>query len=162
MARSEHVVADYQTTRLSLKDHPMSFLRERLTAERVLDCKAFGTLADGKPAKVSGVVLVRQRPGKGLVCFITLEDETGVANLVVLPEVFDRYRKAIMTSRLLLAEGRVQKSEEGVTHLLVYKLVDRTDELQRLSEPDLFAAEKPPTPRHPRDVRVMPASRDFH
>ena len=162
MARSEHVVADYQTTRLSLKDHPMHFLRPRLTGERVMDCKRLGELEDGQPAKVAGVVLVRQRPGKGIVCFITLEDETGVANLVVLPKVFERYRKAIMTSRLLLAEGRVQRSEEGVTHLQVYKLTDRSGELIRLSEPDLFAAEKPPAPRHPRDVRVMPASRDFH
>jgi error-prone DNA polymerase len=159
MARSEHVVADYQTTRLSLKDHPLHFLRKRLAAERVMECKRFGALADGQPAKVAGVVLVRQRPGKGIVCFITLEDETGVANLVVLPEAFARYRKAIMTARLLVAEGRVQK---GVTHLLVYRLTDRTGELMRLSEPDLFAAEKPPTPKHPRDVRVMPASRDFH
>jgi error-prone DNA polymerase len=162
MARSEHVVADYQTTRLSLKDHPLHFLRERLRAERVLRCKRMAELSDGQPARVAGVVLVRQRPGKGIVCFITLEDETGVANLVVLPEVFARYRKTIMTSRLLLAEGRVQKSEEGVTHLLVYKLTDRTSDLQRLSEPDLFAAEKPPMPRHPRNVRVMPPSRDFH
>jgi error-prone DNA polymerase len=162
MARSEHVVADYQTTRLSLKDHPLSFLRERLKAERVMDCKTFGTLADGQPAKVAGVVLVRQRPGKGIVCFITIEDESGVANLVVLHQVFERYRKVIMTARLILAEGRVQKSEEGVIHLLVYKLLDRTGELQRLSEPDLFAADRPSTPRHPRDVRVMPASRDFH
>ncbi len=162
MALSEHVVADYQTTRLSLKDHPLSFLRSRLAAESVLDCRRFGTLEDGRPAKVAGVVLVRQRPGKGLVCFITIEDETGVANLVVLPKVFDRYRKIIMTARLLLAEGRVQRSPEGVIHLQVYRLIDRTGEILRLSEPDLFAAEKPPTPRHPRDVRVMPASRDFH
>jgi error-prone DNA polymerase len=162
MALSEHVVADYQTTRLSLKEHPMSFLRERLAAERVLDCRRFEALDDGRSARVAGVVLVRQRPGKGLVCFVTLEDETGVANLVILPKVFDRYRRAIMTSRLLLAEGRMQKSPEGVAHLQVYRLTDRTSDLQRLSEPDLFAAEKPPRPRHPRNVRVMPPSRDFH
>lgn len=94
MTLGEHVVNDYQTLRLSLKAHPMSFLRAEFTAARIVDCNSVRTMKDGSYVRVAGVVLVRQRPGsaKGVV-FMTLEDETGVANAVVWPKMLERYRK---------------------------------------------------------------------
>ena len=179
MALSEHVVADYQTTRLSLKGHPMGFLRQGFAARGVVACAQVMGLKDASPVSIAGVVLVRQRPGTGVVCFITLEDETGVANLVVLPEVFERYRREIMSARLLEAHGRIQRTEqaEEVVHVLVHRLVDRSSALRALVEPELdlkpllarsdeVARNRPlgqtPTPIHPRQVRIVPPSRDFH
>ena len=179
MALSEHVVADYQTTRLSLKGHPMGFLREGFAGRGVVACTQVMGLKDASPVSAAGVVLVRQRPGTGVVCFITIEDETGVANLVVLPEVFERYRKEIMSARLLEAHGRIQRTDqaEEVVHVLVHRLVDRSEALRALVEPELdlkpllarsdeVARNAPVGPPrnavHPRNVRVMPPSRDFH
>jgi error-prone DNA polymerase len=103
---------------------------------------------------------VRQRPGEGTTIFITLSDETGVCNVVVWERIFDQFRKEAMGARLLLAEGKVQKSPEGVVHLMAERLIDRSADLRLLS------GESMPTPkpvhRHPRDVRVLPPSRDFH
>ena len=112
---------------------------------------------------MGGVVLVRQRPGtaKG-VCFMTLEDETGVANLVVWPDVFERFRPVAMGARMVLARGKVQ-TVEGVTHLVVDQLEDWTPMLGDLT-PDSApgSGHAPARGRHPRDVRVLPGSRDFH
>ena len=94
MPRPEQVVADYQTIRLSLKGHPMEFLREMFTRERVVACTEINKGNDRRRVRCAGVVLVRQRPGsaKGVV-FMTLEDETGIANIVVWPKVMEKYRK---------------------------------------------------------------------
>jgi error-prone DNA polymerase len=178
MGVSEHVVADYQSHHLSLRAHPMSFLRRGFDAAVVKPCDALKTLPDRRPVSAAGVVLVRQRPGGGKVCFITLEDETGVANLVVMPEVFAKYRKVIMSARLMRVEGRIQRSPEGIVHLLCHRLADESPRLVALAEPTLFdmgdpraradevkRGERPvPPPRHshPRNVRVLPKSRDFH
>jgi error-prone DNA polymerase len=174
---AQNVLADYQTTRLSLKAHPMSFLRQSFDRETVFPCGSIGRLNDRAAAAVAGVVLVRQRPGTGTVCFITLEDESGVANLVVMSEVFAKYRRAIMSARLLVVRGRIQKSPEGIVHLQAHSLIDRTRELKRLDEEsDLFAnldkdlgsadhAKRDGSTsggRHPRNVRVILPSRDFH
>ena len=140
LTAAEEVVADYRTTRLSLKGHPMGFLRPLFAEEGARACGEVVRLADGDGLSVAGVVLVRQRPGNGKVCFVTVEDETGVANLVVVTEVFERHRGEIMRARLLLAHGRVQKSPEGVTHVFVHRLEDRSAELGRLSDPDDEAA----------------------
>jgi error-prone DNA polymerase len=163
LARSEEVVGDYQTIRLSLKGHPVSYLRERLTAAGALTAQAYPGLSNGKRVVVGGVVLVRQRPGtaKG-VCFMTVEDETGVANLVLWPDVFERLRPVAMGARMVLARGKVQTAE-GVTHLVVDQLDDWTPMLGHLS-PDAApgSGHAPTQRRHPRDVRVLPGSRDFH
>jgi error-prone DNA polymerase len=159
MPLSEHVLADYQTVRLSLKGYPTQFLRPRFDEEGIVSCKGVGELADGAPVRCAGVVLVRQRPGEGSAIFITLSDETGVANVVVWARIFERFRKEVMGARLLLAEGRVQKSPEGVVHLMAEKLIDRSADLR------LPAGAAPPpvtVHRHPRNVRVLPPSRDFH
>ena len=165
MAQSQEVVADDQTLRLSLKGYPTQFLRPLFQAEGIVSCAGLADLPDGAPARVAGVVLVRQRPGEGTAIFITLSDETGVANLVLWESLFPRFRKEAMGARLLLAEGKVQKSPEGVLHLMVEKLIDRSADLHRLYEDETPL----PAPSHshvkgghPRNVRVLPASRDFH
>src|SRR6185436_4539048 len=120
---------------------------------------------------IAGLVLIRQRPGsaKG-VCFITIEDETGVANLVVWPDVFARQRKIVMGARLIAVRGIVQ-SEEGVIHVVAARLEDVTAMLRHLSEDiieaphsrgDAPGAMRPPPGRHPRDAEIIPKSRDFH
>ena len=177
MPLSEHVAADYQTTRLSLKAHPMSFLRDVFAAEGVLSSQQVGRARDGARIKVAGVVLVRQRPGEGKAIFVTLEDETGITNVLLWARDFEKYRRPVMASRLMEVHGLLQKSDEGVVHLMGAHVVDRTAELGRLSEdhqtrPQLSRAdvfEHPQMPRdhvprgrHPRNVRILPASRDFH
>ena len=180
-ALSEEVVHDYGTIRLSLKAHPISFLRERLAKAGVIPAVAVDKVPDDRRAAVAGVVLVRQRPGsaKGVV-FLTLEDETGVTNVVVWPKVFEKYRSVVMGARLLLVRGKIQRapdSEGRVTHLVAEIVEDRTGDLTLLSEDDLKPKRSPAdgassaSPergeaeyrhRHPRDVRVLPPSRDFH
>ncbi len=162
MPESQQVVADYQTLRLSLKGHPTQFLRPLFDAEKITPCGGLTGFADGARARVAGVVLVRQRPGEGKAIFITLSDETGIANLVLWESLFPRFRKEAMGARLLLAEGKVQKSPEGVLHLMVEKLIDRSADLGRLYADELEPAPRHPRNGHPRDVKVLPPSRDFH
>jgi error-prone DNA polymerase len=170
----EHVVADYQTLRLSLKAHPMAFLRTSMTRQGFVRAADLPGCRNGQRLKLAGLVLVRQRPGsaKG-VCFITLEDETGVANLVVWPKVMAAFRKVIMTARLMQVVGRLQRDPaSGVTHIVVEALHDRSDVLLRLSDRSLPVplsradeVRNPipaPAHRHPRNARIIPASRDFH
>ncbi len=185
MPLPEQVVADYQTIRLSLKGHPMEFLRERFTQERVVACRDVNHTNDKRRISCAGVVLVRQRPGsaKGVV-FMTLEDETGIANIVVWPKVMEQYRKEVMGARLILVEGYIQSSPEHVTHLVAQRMFDRSHDLIGLANdapgrrhpvpagPALVEPlnddrrEHPNNPaqkiRHPRNVRILPPSRDFH
>src|SRR2546423_4493477 len=123
MPLPEQVVADYQTVRLSLKGHPMEFLRAMFTKERVVACTDVNHKNDKRQIRCAGVVLVRQRPGsaKGVV-FMTLEDETGIANIVVWPKVMEKYRKEVMGARLILVDGYIQSSPEEVTHLVAQLL----------------------------------------
>jgi error-prone DNA polymerase len=128
----------------------------------------------GARVSLAGLVLVRQKPGsaKG-VCFITLEDEAGVANLVVWPALFKAYRAAIMAARLLVVHGRIQ-TDGCVIHIVADRLEDRSDRLDRLSTdrlPGITTRGDHPTHPipgqvssrgHPRDARVIPKSRDFH
>ncbi len=160
MALSEHVVADYRTHRLSLKAHPVSFLRARLAREGVRSCAGTAALPDGARARCAGVVLIRQRPGKGNAIFMTLEDETGIVNVVIWARLIEAFRKTIVASRLALVEGVVQKSPEGVVHLMAERLVDRSAALATLDDDMAPPAAGPQ--RHPRNVRILPRSRDFH
>ncbi|HEY0653654.1 MAG TPA: error-prone DNA polymerase [Chryseosolibacter sp.] len=118
---SEHVVHDYASTSLSIKAHPVSFVRQELENLRIRSTAALSSARNGDTVKVAGLILVRQRPGtaKG-VCFITIEDETGTANLVVFQKLFDQYRKEIIQSKLLMVEGKVQIEGE-VIHVIVSK-----------------------------------------
>ncbi|EYD76270.1 DNA polymerase III subunit alpha [Rubellimicrobium mesophilum DSM 19309] len=176
MPLPEQVVADYQTLRLSLKAHPMAFLRKSLRQQGYAAAQDLATARNHQRVKLAGLVLVRQRPGsaKG-VCFITLEDETGTMNLVVWPKVMEEFRKTIMQARLLAVEGRVQREVE-IVHVVAERLIDRTDALLRLA-PEGFApafshadevvrpvqgSARSPQTGHPRDARIVPKSRDFH
>jgi error-prone DNA polymerase len=173
MPLSEHVVNDYQTIRLSLKAHPMTFLREHYAAQKFLTADQLKNVRDGKRLSIAGLVLIRQRPGsaKGVV-FITIEDETGIANLVVWPDVFGKQRKIVMGARVMAVHGIVQRDDDdGVIHVVARRLEDHSHMLRHLSE-DIMAAplsrgdapgaRRPPPGRHPRDVEVIPKSRDFH
>jgi error-prone DNA polymerase len=176
MPLSEEVIADYQTQRLSLKAHPMSFLRASLAERGFVPASELRGRKHRSLVSVAGIVLIRQRPGsaKGVV-FITLEDETGIANLVVWPDAMETYRKVVMGARLIEVRGRVEYDED-VLHVIAVSLADATDQLQHLSD-DLLrpaiahgdhAGPLPPdAPEHfrqghPRTVRVIPKSRDFH
>jgi error-prone DNA polymerase len=184
MPLPEQVVADYQTIRLSLKGHPMQFLRGMFSRERVMACREVCHRNDKLSVRCAGVVLVRQRPGsaKGVV-FMTLEDETGIANIVVWPKVMEKYRKEVMGARLILVEGYIQSSPEEVTHLVAQRMFDRSHDLIGLSDDALRKEPVPIGPalieplnddrrdhpenaaqriRHPRNVRILPRSRDFH
>ena len=185
MPLPEQVVADYQTIRLSLKGHPMEFLRPMFANERVIACEGVRHDNDRQYVRCAGVVLVRQRPGsaKGVV-FMTLEDETGIANIVVWPKVMERFRKEVMGARLVLVEGYIQSSPEHVTHLVAERLFDRSRDLVNLANDALSRKhalpvgpalieplhddrrQHPDNPaqkiRHPRNVRILPRSRDFH
>jgi error-prone DNA polymerase len=172
MPRCEHVVADYQTLRLSLKAHPMAFLRRSMAQQGYHSTSDLPRLRNRQQVALAGLVLIRQRPGsaKG-VCFITLEDELGVANLVVWPTVFETFRKVIMRSRLIDVKGTLQRDAD-VIHVVATHLTDRSDALDRLAQAPMAVplaradeVRKPipnGTHRHPRDVRIIPKSRDFH
>jgi error-prone DNA polymerase len=134
MPLSEHVVNDYRTLRLSLKAHPMSFLRARIARENILSCADLKRTRDGARVSVAGVVLVRQRPGSAAgVVFMTIEDETGVANSVIWPKVLERMRKVVMGARLVVVHGRVQRHED-IIHVVAARLEDRSDWLRLLDE----------------------------
>ena len=178
MPLSEEVVADYQTTRLSLKAHPMAFLRADLAARGFVRAADLRERKFRSMVQVAGVVLIRQRPGsaKG-VTFITLEDETGVINLVVWPDLKEKQRKVVMGARLMEVRGRVEY-DDAVIHVIAAHLTDATQRLHALSD-DLLDAplaradevnrpmpeRGPAVPNvtgHPRDHRILPKSRDFH
>ncbi|KOH42590.1 error-prone DNA polymerase [Sunxiuqinia dokdonensis] len=119
MTPGEHVIQDYASTALSLKAHPVSFARSKLNQLQVTPASELVNMKNGMPVKVCGLITVRQRPGtaKG-VLFITLEDETGFANLVVWQKTFEKYRKEILQSRLLMVAGKLQIEGE-VIHVVV-------------------------------------------
>jgi error-prone DNA polymerase len=140
MSIQREVLTDYATAGLSLKRHPVSLLRSRLSQQRVARAADLSEWPTDRWASVAGLVLIRQRPGtaSGIV-FVTLEDETGIANLIVRPHIYERYRSAACHAALLLAEGYVQR-ERKVVHLITLRLRDLSDWL----------------------AAPMPKSRDFH
>jgi error-prone DNA polymerase len=188
MPLSEHVVNDYRTLRLSLKAHPMSFLRARVRQARIAACADLNQMRDGAWVGVAGVVLVRQRPGSAAgVVFMTIEDETSVANAVIWPKVLERERMVVMGARLVVVHGRIQRHED-IIHVVAARLEDRSDWLRLLTEEGealstaLAHADHVKHPhgadsrerrhernhprwhprRHPRAERIIPKSRDFH
>ncbi len=129
MAPGEQVVNDYRYLSLSLKAHPVSFLRPQLGAAGVLPSRDLETAPNGRRVSVAGLVLVRQRPGsaKGVI-FMTIEDETGVANIIVWPKVFEKYRSLVMGARLVKVRGRLQRAD-GVIHVVAEHVEDITQAL---------------------------------
>jgi error-prone DNA polymerase len=134
MPPGEEVVNDYRFLKMSLKAHPIQFVRSSLDAMRVVRNEHLPETAPGRRISVAGLVLVRQRPGsaKGVI-FMTLEDEGGVANVIVWPKVFEKFRPVILSARFVVVHGRLQ-SEHGIIHIIADRIDDRTDLLAQLAE----------------------------
>jgi error-prone DNA polymerase len=178
MPLGAHVVEDYRRLSLSLKAHPASFMRARLSARGILRSEALRSVKNGERVTVAGLVLVRQRPGTASgVIFMTLEDETGVANIIVWPKVFERLRAIVLGARFVAVTGKLQ-SEQGVIHIVAERMNDLTPMLGLLStEPtetrkrqgNRFAQpprlDDPRTPSSPLETvnvaEAMPAGRNF-
>jgi error-prone DNA polymerase len=133
MPPGEHVIQDYRALGLSLKAHPVSFLRGRLDAAGITPGANLPSVPDGRRIWVAGLVLVRQRPGNGKAIFLTLEDEGGIANIIIWERRFARYRSVVMGSRFIRVRGRVQ-SESDVIHIVAEHIEDLTPWLSELSE----------------------------
>ena len=129
LSPAEEVIHDYHAQGLSLRGHPFAPLRAALNAQKVVPASALQSVKPNRRYRVAGLVLVRQRPGtaKGTT-FMTLEDETGTANLIVWPHVWERYRRVGRQARALIATGLLQR-QDGVTHLIVDRLQDLTTQL---------------------------------
>ncbi|MBV9550788.1 MAG: error-prone DNA polymerase, partial [Alphaproteobacteria bacterium] len=147
MSLGQQVVEDYRHLHLSLKTHPAALLRPALDGRRIATNAAFTAMGDGARARIAGLVLVRQHPGSAKSIFMTLEDETAAANVIVWPKIFEAYRPIVMGARFVAVSGRVQ-SESGVIHLIAETMEDLTPLLRRL---DAEKAEM-----------VMPRGRNFH
>jgi error-prone DNA polymerase len=158
MALPQQVAEDYRTTSLSLKAHPLRFFRPMLDGQRVVTADQLKAIPNGRRVSVGGLVLIRQRPGtaKGVV-FVTLEDETGVANAVVWKDCFDANRRTVMSASFLVVHGKVQKAE-GVIHVVAEGFTDLSAELARIKEDPGAPA---PTVRMRTSGRLQ-RSRDFH
>ncbi len=170
MLPGEHVINDYRYMSLSLKAHPVSFLRDELATSGIVTAEALADIRNGRRVTVSGLVLVRQRPGTASgVVFMTLEDETGVANVIVWPKIFEKYRSEVMGARLVKIRGRLQ-SAENVVHIIAEHIENTTHELARLetqspdntqyAPPGLVAAA--PNNSAQTTAGVMPKGRNFH
>ena len=181
MPVGEHVVNDYRYLNLSLKAHPVSFIRPQLASRRIVTNEALRTTPNGRRITVSGLAIVRQRPGTASgVIFMTIEDETDIANIVVWPKMFERYRPVVLGARFVAVTGKVQ-SESGVIHVIADRLEDltgmlavlsaepeakpapgevidpraRADEVRRPGQDHRERAERRAGIRHPRNVRFF-------
>jgi error-prone DNA polymerase len=163
MPLCEHVAEDYVTTGLSLKEHPVRFFRRNLTQLGVIPNVKHRSeaLRQNQQVTVAGLVLVRQRPrtSKGVI-FMTLEDETDIANIIVWPKVFARHRRIVMTSRFLAVRGRLQRAGL-VVHVVAESFIDLSPELHRLRDGDLFATGSPAASVTGSHASLL-KSRDFH
>ncbi len=132
MAEARAVVEDYRSTGLSLRRHPAAFLREDFARLGIIPCADLTTSRDGQIVTVAGIVLVRQRPGSASgVLFVTIEDETGIANLIIWPSLFERQRRIILGAGMIACRGRLQR-EGIVIHVVAEKLTDLSDKLRAL------------------------------
>jgi len=176
-AAGQSVVLDYTATGLTLRQHPLALLRPSLVKQGCHDTRRLNTAREGSSIRLPGIVLMRQRPGtaKGIV-FITIEDEFGVANLIVYPIVGERDRAAMIGARLMLAESRIERETEHaevpVTHLICRRLTDHSDLLRKLntSANDIAWSDamlgrtdevRRPDPGSARAKAGLPTSRDF-
>ena len=155
MSRPLEVAEDYRTTRLSLKAHPCSFFREQLAAAGAVPAQALKSMRNRRWTSVGGLVLVRQRPGTAQgVVFMTLEDETGVANIVVWKDVFEANRRLVMGGSFVVVHGQLQIEGE-VVHLVAKDFTDFSHLHAAMKQEDAT------DPRHRPTARLV-SSRDFH
>ena len=167
MKLGEHIVEDYTHLGLSIKNHPLALLRPRLTAEKIVTNEQLAKTTDGAFIKVAGLVLVRQRPGTASgVIFATLEDETGVANIVIWPKIFENYRRVVLSSRLMGVQGKVQR-EGLVIHVVANRLLDLSHHLDHLADIDERLTQSAPTADDiakpvSTPYKAMPSGRNFH
>jgi error-prone DNA polymerase len=163
------VVEDYRSVQLSLREHPVAFLRGAL-GPKATSCADLARLKDGARVEAAGLVLIRQRPGKGNVTFITLEDETGIANVILWQRKFEAQRRIVMSAAMLGVKGVMQKEGE-VIHIVADRLEDLTPLLHRVGAMDFPHRYAPadggrgaaPDPRKPRaEGAIKVKSRDFH
>jgi error-prone DNA polymerase len=159
----EEVVQDYRSLRLTLRQHPMALLRPTMADRGYLQAMRLVGIGNNRPIRIAGLVLVRQRPGTASgVIFATLEDETGIANVIIWPKTFERFRRIVLASRLLGVDGRLQR-EGRVIHIIAGRLTDLTGELAHLAQdgptmpPALARADEVKRPG-----REDYPSRDFH
>ncbi|QCB39265.1 DNA polymerase III subunit alpha [Sphingobium sp. PAMC28499] len=140
MTDGREVVEDYRSLQLSLRGHPVSFLRPQLDAMRVVRCGDLRSIRDGRNIEVAGVILVRQRPGsaKG-VLFVTIEDETGVANGILWPDRFEIYRRQVMSASMITMRGRLQKEGE-VIHIICDRITDHDEMLRSIGRVNFAVA----------------------
>ena len=156
MPLGAEVIEDYSTLHLSLKCHPMALLREGFAWQKAVPAARLAGIPHGSRVATAGLVLVRQRPGSANgVIFMTLEDETSVANIIVWPNIYERFRRTVLTSRLALVSGTLQR-EGIVIHVVAERLVDCSDRLAWLMEQDGISPDA--TGRQPTAF----SSRDFH
>jgi error-prone DNA polymerase len=133
MSDGRDVVEDYRSIQLSLRAHPLTFLRPELAAMKVTPCAGLATVKDGRRVTVAGIVLVRQRPGSTNVTFITIEDEGGIANLIVWATLFEKYRRVVMSAGMLKVHGIVQREGE-VTHIIAQQIEDASPMLGSIGD----------------------------
>lgn len=140
MTDGREVVEDYRSLALSLRAHPLFFLREQLDAMKIVRCAELATIRDGRNVEVAGVILVRQRPGSANgVLFVTIEDETGIANAILWPDKFEIYRRQVMSASMIAMRGRLQKEGE-VIHIICDRIIDHDDMLRSVGRMDIAAA----------------------
>jgi len=164
LSPGEHVIDDYDAMRLSLKAHPVSFVRTQLRERGVVSASMLPDCPAGRSVEIAGLVLVRQRPGTASgVIFMTLEDETGIANVIVWSRVFEKFRRVILGARMVAVRGVLQKERE-VIHVVATRLTDLTGNLMSAMTSSLPPERQPQADlrRHPRNVRVLPKGRNFH
>ncbi|WP_206378180.1 error-prone DNA polymerase [Sneathiella limimaris] len=169
MPIGQQVIEDYASLRLSLKAHPVALLRGRLPGRKIVTAEVLKTLKSGSYVEVAGLILSRQRPGTAAgIIFMTLEDETDTVNVIVWPQVFEKYRQAVLGGRLVRVRGQLQ-IEQNVIHLIAREVEDLSQQLASLMEgaPTLKASvtrqiAKPNLWQHPRSTSVMPKGRNFH
>jgi error-prone DNA polymerase len=170
MRDGEHVAEDYATIHMTLRRHPLSFLREEFVQEGMVRAADLMMLPAGRRVAVAGLVLIRQRPGTASgVVFVTIEDETGIANLIVWPQMVERFRRPLLGATLLQCTGRLQR-EGRVIHVVAERLADLTPRLATLRSRGVPVAtaradeaKHPPTekPRYPFPPGLRVKSRDF-
>ena len=140
LTAGREVVEDYRSLQLSLRGHPVGFLRDQLDAMKIVRCADLVNIRDGRNVEVAGVILVRQRPGSARgVLFVTIEDETGVANGIIWPDRFEIYRRPVMSASMIAMRGRLQKEGE-IIHIICDRIIDHDDLLRSIGQRDFAVA----------------------